>query len=194
MNPWLGKSLLLAGLVASVVIRWPHDARSGKVRIAESRRGPLEVGLLALMTIATMLLPIVFIATPLLSFADYPLRAVPLALGAAVMAGALWLFYRSHADLGTNWSMTLQVREKHSLVTAGVYRYIRHPMYAALFGYAIGQALLLANWVAGPACFLAFLLMFLLRLGPEEAMMRDTFGGEYQAYASQTKRLIPGVW
>jgi hypothetical protein len=29
----------------------------------------------------------------------------------------LWLFYRSHADLGTNWSITLEVREQHRLIT-----------------------------------------------------------------------------
>jgi protein-S-isoprenylcysteine O-methyltransferase Ste14 len=44
----------------------------------------------------------------------------------------LWLFYRSHADLGTNWSITLEIREQHRLITQGVYRRIRHPMYSAL--------------------------------------------------------------
>ena len=33
-------------------------------------------------------------------------------------------------DLGTNWSITLEVREQHRLISHGVYRRIRHPMYS----------------------------------------------------------------
>jgi protein-S-isoprenylcysteine O-methyltransferase Ste14 len=38
------------------------------------------------------------------------------------------------------------------------------------------------------------LLLVGLRLGPEERMMREEFGNDYDAYAATTKRLIPGVW
>jgi protein-S-isoprenylcysteine O-methyltransferase Ste14 len=37
-------------------------------------------------------------------------------------------------------------------------------------------------------------LLVALRLGPEEKLMRDHFKGEYDAYASRSKRLVPGVW
>jgi protein-S-isoprenylcysteine O-methyltransferase Ste14 len=115
-------------------------------------------------------------------------------IGVLCTALGLWLFQRSHADLGPNWSITLEVRERHELVTQGVYRHIRHPMYAALFLYAVGQALVLPNWVAGPSYLVAFLLLFALRLGPEERMMVEQFGRDYEAYRTRTKRLIPGVW
>jgi protein-S-isoprenylcysteine O-methyltransferase Ste14 len=62
----------------------------------------------------------------------------------------LWLFAKSHADLGTNWSLTLEVREKHQLVTHGIYRALRHPMYSALLLYSLGQALVVPNWIVGP--------------------------------------------
>jgi protein-S-isoprenylcysteine O-methyltransferase Ste14 len=42
------------------------------------------------------------------------------------MTLAVWLFWRSHADLGRNWSPSLELREGHELVTEGVYRYVRH--------------------------------------------------------------------
>ena len=150
--------------------------------------------LLALMWIAMMILPILSIVTPLLSFADYPLRVVPFLLGAVCLAFGLWLFYRAHADLGTNWSVSLELREDHRLVTDGVYQHIRHPMYTAILLTAVAQALLLPNWLAGPSCLIAFLLMLAFRLGPEERMMRDRFGDDYVAYARRTKRLVAGVW
>ena len=95
---------------------------------------------------------------------------------------------------GNNWSVTLEVKESHRLVTAGVYRRIRHPMYSALFLTAIGQALMLPNAIAGPAYLAAFALLFALRVGPEEKMMRDQFGADYETYSRSTKRLVPGVF
>jgi protein-S-isoprenylcysteine O-methyltransferase Ste14 len=80
----------------------------------------------------------------------------------------LWLFYRSHADLGTNWSITLEVREHHRLITQGVYYRIRHPMYSALVLYSLGLALVIPNWVAGPANLVAFSILFTLRSGSSE--------------------------
>ena len=106
----------------------------------------------------------------------------------------LWLFYRSHADLGTNWSITLEVREEHRLITEGVYRGVRHPMYSALLLYSVGQALVIPNWVAGPSNLLAFAVLLALRIRAEERMMNERFGDEYAAYSARTKRLIPGVW
>jgi protein-S-isoprenylcysteine O-methyltransferase Ste14 len=67
-------------------------------------------------------------------------------------------------------------------------------MYSALLLYSAGQALFLPNWIAGPAGFVAFVLLCALRIGPEERMMRARFGGEYDAYAARTRRLVPGLW
>jgi protein-S-isoprenylcysteine O-methyltransferase Ste14 len=106
----------------------------------------------------------------------------------------LWLFYRSHADLGTNWSITLEVRERHQLITHGVYRSVRHPMYTAIGVYAVGHLLVIPNWVAGPSNVIAFAILLSLRLHAEEQMMVDEFGDEYAAYRARTKRFVPGVW
>ena len=46
----------------------------------------------------------------------------------------------AHADLGLNWSITLEMRKGHELIVHGVYRRIRHPMYAAIFLFAVAQA------------------------------------------------------
>ena len=128
------------------------------------------------------------------AFAEYALGSGPLVSGVMCLAIGLWLFYQSHADLGTNWSITLEVREQHRLITQGVYRRIRHPMYLALALYSIGQALVIPNWVAGPSNLIAFVILLALRLRAEERMMVEEFGDEYAAYSAQTKRLIPGVW
>jgi protein-S-isoprenylcysteine O-methyltransferase Ste14 len=193
MNPWFAKAVVLVATIVMMVIRAPHGRRSRKAIIAKSRKGPRETLLLAIAWIG-FLLPIAWIATSWLDFANVPLYPVPLIAGSILLALSLWLFYRSHADLGTNWSITLEIRRSHRLVTEGVYRRIRHPMYSALILYGLGQALVLPNWIAGPVYAVAMLLLLALRLGPEEKLMRDEFKGEYDAYMTRTKRLIPGVW
>jgi protein-S-isoprenylcysteine O-methyltransferase Ste14 len=138
--------------------------------------------------------PLIWIVSPAFSFAEYPLRTGPLVVGVMCLVVGLWLFYRSHADLGTNWSVTLEMREHHQLITRGVYRLIRHPMYSALVLYSVGQAFIIPNWVAGPSNVIAFAVLFTLRVRAEERMMAESFGDEYAAYSARTKRLIPGVW
>ena len=193
MNPWFAKATILASSIVMVIIRAPHGQRSRGVKVVRSRRGTLEIALLTLAWLA-FLVPLVWVVAPVFAFAEYPLRPVPLFAGIVCFAMGLWLFARSHADLGTNWSLTLEVRENHQLVTAGIYRHVRHPMYLALLVYSVGQVLVVPNWIAGPSYGVAMALLFALRLGPEERMMVEEFGGDYEAYMRQTKRLIPGVW
>ena len=193
MNPWIVKALVLAGTVVMIAIRAPHGRRSRIVKVATSHKTPLETGLLILAWVG-FFVPLIWVASQAFSFAEYELSAGPFVAGVMCLVIGLWLFYRSHADLGTNWSITLEIRERHRLITHGVYRHIRHPMYSALALYAIGQALAIPNWVAGPSNLIAFAILLALRVHAEERMMVREFGDEYTLYSARTKRLIPGVW
>ena len=193
MNAWIAKALVLAATAVMIAIRAPHGRRSRIVKVATSHKTPLETGLLILAW-AGFFVPLIWVASGAFSFAEYALSAGPLVAGVMCLVIGLWLFYRSHADLGTNWSITLEIREQHRLITQGVYRRIRHPMYSALALYSIGQALVIPNWVAGPSNLIAFAILLALRVQAEERMMVREFGEEYALYSARTKRLIPGVW
>ena len=186
-------AVMLAAMVLMFAIRAPHGARSLKVKVARSAKDRREAALLSFAWIGYFA-PLVWVASSVLSFADYPLRLAPLLAGVACLALGLWFFHRSHADLGTNWSVTLEIRESHRLVTNGVYRSIRHPMYAALLLYGIGQALVVPNWVIGPSYLIVMAILLASRLHAEERLMLETFGSEYEAYVARTKRLVPGLW
>lgn len=193
MNPWYAKAVILLASVVMVAIRAPHGQQSRTVPIVKDRRDRLEAVLLTMAWIA-FFLPLLWIVTPLFSFAGYPLQPVPFILGTLLLAFGLWLFHRSHADLGRNWSITLQMRENHQLITRGVYRRIRHPMYLALLVFAFGQALVIPNWFVGPSNALVMVVLFALRVRREEQMMREEFGQDYVTYSAETKRLIPSIW
>ena len=144
MSPWYAKAIVLAASIAMVVIRAPHGSRSRKVKTVRSRKGRLEVFLLFVAWLS-FFLPLVWIFKPIFRFADYPLHPMPFVLGVVCFVVGLWIFYRSHQDLGDFWSITLEVREQHRLITEGIYRQIRHPMYLGLFVYSLAQALALPN-------------------------------------------------
>lgn len=189
MTPW--NAVFLAGFVAYVAIRGVWERRTRGVETAESRSDRRETALLAVVFVGSLLLPAVYLATPWLAFADTsPPVAAPIA-GTAAMAAALVLFWRSHADLGLNWSISLEIRKGHRLVTNGVYSRVRHPMYAAIFLFSIAQGLLLANWLAGWSALATFAPLYFIRTPREEAMMRERFGDEYRAYTARTGRLFP---
>ena len=193
MNPWIAKAVILAATMVMMAIRAPHGHRSRSVKVAKSYKTPLETRLLVLAWVG-FFVPLIWVASPAFWFAEYSLRTGPLVAGVMCLVVGLWLFYRSHADLGTNWSLTLEIREGHRLITQGVYRRVRHPMSSALLLYSVGHALVIPNWVAGLSNLVAFAILFALRVGAEERMMAQQFGHEYGAYTARTKRLIPHVW
>ena len=183
------------GMLAEVVIRVPHEQRRRQTRMKLERVDWSERPLLVLMFVGMFFIPLVYTFTSRLDGADYRLpreaRESAGGVGMIILAMAVWLFWRSHADLGRNWSPSLELREGHELVTEGVYRSVRHPMYASMWLWGVAQASLLQNWIAGWASLVMFMPLYLLRVPREERMMLDEFGEEYRAYMNRTGRVIP---
>lgn len=189
IQPW--NIVFLIGFIAYVVIRGIYGSRVKNNEKAVSRADGLDRAVMVIVFMGCLLLPVVYLFTPWLAFADYHLPSFVPWFGAAVMVVALWLFWRSHADLGHNWSVTLELRKGHQLVKHGVYRSIRHPMYASILLFGLGQGLLLQNWLAGWSAFLTFALMYFVRTPREEHMMCEFFGQEYRDYMRRTGRVFP---
>lgn len=180
-----------AGTVAYMVIRAMFQRHGASGAKAHSRADARDRLLIVTVGLSQIGLPAVLMLTPWLDAAHYARPEALAWVGALVMAGALWLFWRSHADLGASWSVTLELNANHRLVTQGVYRHIRHPMYASFFAMAIGQALLLNNWIAGSAALLAVGLLYIVRTPREERMMLESFGDEYRTYMRRTGGILP---
>jgi protein-S-isoprenylcysteine O-methyltransferase Ste14 len=184
-------AVFLVGLVAQCLIRqhYVRQTKSEKKSVRQFDR--LEKILLAAMFPPVLLLPLLYFFTPLLSFADYYLASPIRWAGAVVMVASLWLFWRSHVDLGQNWSVSLELRENHQLVSHGVYRWIRHPMYASIWLWGLAQGMMLANWFAGWSVIPAFAAMYFIRMPREERLMCEQFGDGYREYVRRTGRLFP---
>jgi protein-S-isoprenylcysteine O-methyltransferase Ste14 len=189
-----GEIAWVLGIVAWYVIRYPFERRARRVPVVRDRHSLSDrLGLFAAL-FGLAILPGLYVATGYPSWADYPARWWAVAAGALTFVCALWVFRRSHKDLGRNWSITLEIRQKHKLVSTGLYAWIRHPMYTSFMLMGLGQALLLSNWIAGFSGLAGFFILFSLRVGKEERMMLDSFGEQYRAYMLKTKRIIPYLY
>lgn len=151
---------------------------------------PLVYTGMALWGIA-LLLPFVSIFSDWIAFSDYPSIAGLQIVGTLVFVVGLWVLQCSHMNLGQNFSPSLFIRDQHQLVTDGIYRRIRHPMYLSFMMWAVGQALLISNWLAGPLGIVAFVLIYCFRIEREEQQLLDTFGNRYREYQQQSGRLLP---
>lgn len=189
LQPW--NIVFTIGFVVYVATRGRFAARTKGNESMDRRVGLQEKTLLPFVICTSLLFPIIYLFTPLFSFADYELSNAVHACGLVMMIVGLWLFWRSHVDLGLNWSPTLETRKGHEIIKHGVYRRIRHPMYSAIWLFSIAQGLILNNWLAGWAVVFAFAIMYFLRTPNEEEMMIDHFGSAYKDYMAETGRLFP---
>jgi protein-S-isoprenylcysteine O-methyltransferase Ste14 len=194
MTPLVAKLIWWAGAVAWYIVMHPHVRRSRKTPTTLRPERLRERVLMPISLTGLFIIPAIYTVTGVPRFADYPFQPLLAWLGALVLVLALALFFHTHRRLGRYWSVTLEIRQDHGLVTDGIYGWVRHPMYSAYFLWALSQALLLPNWIAGPAGLIGFGTLFTFRVRHEENMMLQTFGDAYAAYAARTKRIIPGVF
>ena len=194
MTPSVAKYLFLFALIVFGAIRFPREWKGRKVAVARSYYGWREWFRVITSTWGLAIIPVIDATTRLLRGADLAFKPWLAWVGAAAFALALWIFGSAHRELGRNFSPTLVVREQHSLVTDGIYGYVRHPMYTAFWLWVIAQALLLQNWVVAICGVVGWGILFFGRIGQEEAMMRETFGEQYDAFARRTKRLVPWIY
>lgn len=191
MNVQLPHLIFLGGLTVYIAVRAFYQIRTARQRKSVYKASLQDWLLVALIVVGQVVLPLVLLFSSRIDFANYALRPIHMWFGTPILVVALWIFWRSHADLGQNWSVTLELNPDHKLITQGVYRSMRHPMYAAFFLLSISQVFLLNNWLAGWSALAATTLLYLVRRPHEEQMMLECFGDEYRMYQQCTGGVIP---
>jgi protein-S-isoprenylcysteine O-methyltransferase Ste14 len=116
------------------------------------------------------------------------------AAGLIVMWLGLAIRVWAVAALGRAFRTTVEVDAGQTIVSSGPYRWVRHPSYTGLLLIVAGVGLAVGNWLALAGCVALPLAALVRRIHVEEAELSRVLGDPYRAYASATKRLIPGVW
>lgn len=117
-----------------------------------------------------------------------PICVLVIAFSTIGLVTCLW----ARITLGRNWSSVVLVKVDHELVQAGLYRFVRHPIYSGII-LMFAAIVLLVGRAAGILAFCLFVYSFVLKLRREERMMLKQFPTSYPEYVKQTKRLVPFI-
>jgi protein-S-isoprenylcysteine O-methyltransferase Ste14 len=158
-----------------------HTARDGKAMLV-----------LRFLALPVFLLLIVYLFyPPVLGWSALGLPAWARWAGAGLAVFTTGWIWWAHQALDRNFSCTLRIREGHTLVTTGPYRWVRHPIYTSVFPGMATFCLLTDTWFLGAYAIVAFGLVLLVRVPREEAMMLEAFGERYCEYQERTGMLFP---
>ena len=188
MHPRIGM-LISGGLWIAFIAYWSVAAKnSGAAKSSESQRSRSIHELLLNSGLLLLFLPVPGLAGHFLAQA----RSVTLA-GLVVQAAFFPLAWWSRRHLGRNWSTKVRIAEEHELVRSGPYRFVRHPIYTAMLGMALGTTI-----VSGQYHSLLGLLIIAIaywrKIRIEEAALGGAFGAEYDEYRRKSWALVPLIF
>jgi protein-S-isoprenylcysteine O-methyltransferase Ste14 len=130
------------------------------------------------------------------SFAEFMLAGrkfswISFGAGVILYAGAMMLRQAAIRELGKFWSLQVEIREQHRLVTTGVYAYVRHPAYAAIIFEVISLPILASAWWTLAAAVVTYIPLLMWRMMCEERELAAKFGDAYERYRKQVRALVP---
>ncbi len=114
-------------------------------------------------------------------------------VGLAVAGGGMALRLWAIRTLGKFFTSSVVVQEGQHVITAGPYRWMRHPSYTGSVLTVLGTALAFASWIALLLVGGLVLPAYLYRIKVEEQTMLARLGDAYAAYRARTPALLP-LW
>jgi len=114
-------------------------------------------------------------------------------LGLALFVVGMTTAIVAQITLKRFYNSTLVIREDHQLVTHGIYRFTRHPVYLGVIIAIIGIPVFISS-LYGLLIILALIPIFLNRIRMEEKMLTDEFGDTYRTYKETTSKLVPFIY
>ena len=195
MKPYFEASHLAGVLMLFVTMGWMAmefarvgSTRDGATRIGGGGRGltvvPALIGGTVVLYLAPHFVPAAAIRPGVAAFI----------VGLLVVVAGLVLRGWAIKTLGEYFTGRVMVSADQPVITAGPYRWVRHPSYTGLLLACAGLGLASANWVGVAAMVLLPLAAILWRIRAEEHALMASLGDPYRTYAAQHKRLAPLLW
>lgn len=193
---WLLRGYLLAGLILHKAL-WEYMKHRQRGPAAPAPALPLKTRLIKLVKMAILMGIVAQTVIPdsfmsrwglLISTQPTPLKVI----GFCLYTLGLLVAILGRTQLGSNWSdiETAEVLTKQRVVSHGVYRYIRHPIYTGDLLLLYGLQLALNNWLVLGVILLTPVV--LRQAVKEEDMLRRQLEG-YDKYCAATRRFIPFI-
>lgn len=104
-----------------------------------------------------------------------------------------WLQVKAYKSLGNSYAQDVVIMKEHKLITAGIYKFMRHPQYLFQLLSDLGAGLALLSYLVVPVVILIELPLFIMRAALEDKLLKKHFGDEYSAYKKRSGFMIPFV-
>lgn len=189
----LAAVILVSGIGISSYFRRKADRETGE-KVSRKADGNVLMTIIRIGGLILWLSPFVYLLNPAwLSWSKIGLpeavRWLGVGIGALCVIGIHWLF----SSIGSGITPTSATRREHKLVTNGIYRWVRHPLYTIGSSLFISFGMMADNWFIAALGILAFIVMA-IRTPKEEANLIEKFGDEYREYMKRTGRFLPKLF
>lgn len=162
-------------------------------RLRRRAGGDREPALRSSRSLAGLALEGVAFAIPWTFRSEQQSSTVLAAVSMILAAASLVFFAGAIRQLGAQFRVKAVVTADHQLLTTGPYRLVRHPVYAAMFGFLVAHVLLLCSWKPGIAALAIYVVGTEIRVRVEERLLSGRFPDAFAAYRSRVKAYVPFV-
>ena len=186
----LAALILFTGMGISFYFRLKADRESGE-KLSRKADGTVLMTIIRIGGLILWLSPFVYLINPAwmawsrVGLPDW-VRWLGFGIGVVCVLGIYWLF----SSIGTGITPVSATRKEHKLVTNGIYKYIRHPLYTFGSSMFLAFGMMADSWFIAALGILTFILMA-IRTPKEEANLIAKFGDEYREYMKRTGRFLP---
>jgi protein-S-isoprenylcysteine O-methyltransferase Ste14 len=197
--------LPLAGMVLIVVITaglrpWLQYRRYRTLGILLFRSGRLSqhVRDAALVVLVALLIGQAAIAATsrqapnLLIAGQGPMHDMLQITGGILLLTGIALLAAAQLNMGASWRIGIREGDAPGLVTSGLYRFCRHPIYVGLLAALAGYTALLPTGLSLVSLAAAY-TGARMQVAAEEAYLERTYGATYRTYARRVGRFLPGI-
>ena len=185
--------ILITGMSISIYFRRKADRVSGE-KISRKVDGTPMMTAIRIGGLILWLSPFVYLVNPTwMNWSKLGLPESVRTFGVAIGILCILGIYRLFRSIGPGITPTSATRKEHKLVTNGIYRWVRHPLYTIGSSMFVAFGMMSDNWFIAFLGVLTFILMA-IRTPKEEANLIEKFGDEYRAYMKLTGRFLPKVF
>ena len=112
------------------------------------------------------------------------------AIGSLILLIGCFVNVRGRFNLGKNWSNQIKIYKDHNFISTGMYKFVRHPLYASIIWMFFGASIIYTNYAAFFANIIVFFPFMYYRAKQEEEMLLREFK-EYKKYQTKVGMFFP---
>jgi protein-S-isoprenylcysteine O-methyltransferase Ste14 len=196
--PLTGLALFFGvGFVWRSWLQYRRHGHAGIIMFRSQDAGQrLRDAMFAFLLLALIVQAITFALSPAALAVLYVVPPLPgnatIALGSPLVFGGVAFMVLAQLHLGASWRIGIDEQARPGLVTDGLYRFSRNPIFLGMFVCLAGLAVLVPTWLS-IAALIGTILGVRAQVLEEEAYLVRTYGADYRAYARRVGRFVPGL-